>query len=198
MRYLKAAVFAVFVSFFLLPQAARAANYAIDADHTSVTFKVRHLLSWVAGSFKAFDGVFVYDPADPQSWTVNMTIQAESIDTNVAARDKHLKSKDFFETETYPVLTFQSTKVTDVTEQGFKLEGDLTIHGVTKPVVFDVTTLGEIKDPWGNEIAGFTAVTKINRGDFGLTWSKTVETGQLLVGEEIEITLEVAGLKEAA
>lgn len=196
MRIVKTLSLLAFAVAFALQSSAGAAEYTLDPDHTSVNFKIRHLLSWVNGSFKSFEGSFVYEAGKPETWTVKATAQADSIDTSVAARDKHLKSKDFFEVETYPTLTFESTKVTDVTEKGFKLEGNLTLHGVTKPVVFDVETLGEVKDPWGNELAGFTATTTVNRKDFGLTWNKAVETGQLLVGEEVVITLEVSGQKK--
>ena len=111
-------------------------------------------------------------------------------------RDKHLRSPDFFDAEQYPTLTFTSTQVTDVAPTSAKLHGELTIHGVTKPVVFDLTIHGEGKDPWGNLRSGFTATTTINRKDFGLTWNQALETGQLLVGEEVVITLEVEGIAQ--
>ena len=173
---------------------AQAATYALDADHTTVEFKIRHLFSYVRGTFDQFEGTIEYDPAHPETWKTTATIQAASIDTRVAERDKHLRSKDFFEVETYPTLTFASTSVTDATATGAKLQGNLTLHGVTKPVVLDVEIHGVGKDPWGNTRAGFTATTTINRKDFGLTWNKAVEAGQLLVGEEVQITLEVEGL----
>ena len=178
----------------VLTHTASAANYKVDPDHTTVSFKIRHLLSNVQGRFNQFEGTFAYDPEKPEAWTAEMTVQAASIDTNVAARDKHLRSADFFDVEKSPTLTFKSTEVTDVTQAGAKLHGLLTIHGVEKPVVFDLEILGKVKDPWGNERAAFTATVKVNRKDFGLTWNQAVETGQLLVGEEVLITLEVEGL----
>ncbi len=171
-----------------------AATYAIDTEHTSVTFKIRHLFSQVSGSFNQFEGTIDYEPGKPQTWKTEAVIQAASIDTNVAQRDKHLRSKDFFDAEKYPTLTFKSTKVTEATAEGAKLQGDLTIHGVTKPAVLDLAIHGVGKDPWGNTRAGFTAKTKINRKDFGLDWNQAVETGGVLVGDEVEITLEVEGL----
>jgi len=171
-----------------------AANYAIDLDHTTVSFKIRHLLSYVQGRFNQFEGSFSYGPEKPETWKANMTAQAASIDTNVPPRDKHLRSPDFFDVEKFPTLIFTSTKVTDTTPAGAKLHGLLTIHGVEKPVVFDLEIHGVAKDPWGNVRAAFTATATINRKDFGLTWNKAVETGQLLVGEEVVITLEVEGL----
>lgn len=176
---------------------AWATTYTVDKTHTTVGFKIRHLFTQVVGGFDDFSGTFVYVPDQPDQWNVDATVQAASINTKTAQRDKHLRSKDFFEVETYPTLTFTSTSVTDATATGAKLHGDLTLHGVTKPVVLDVEIHGVGKDPWGNTRAGFTATTTINRKDFGLTWNKAVEAGQLLVGEEVQITLEVEGLLKA-
>ena len=176
---------------------AHAATYALDTDHTTVSFKIRHLFSKVQGTFDKFEGTFDYEPGKPELWKAQAVIQAASIDTRVEQRDKHLRSKDFFEVETYPTLTFTSTKVTDATSSGAKLSGLLKIHGVEKPVVLDLQVHGVGKDPWGNVRAGFTATTTVNRKDFGLTWNKAVEAGQLLVGDEVEITLEVEGLLKA-
>ena len=160
-----------------------------------MSFKIRHLFSKVQGTFNEFEGTFDYVPGEPDAWKVSATIQTASIDTAVEARDKHLRSKDFFEVETYPTITFTSTSVTDVTPSGAKLHGTMTLHGVEQPVVLDLAILGEGKDPWGNVRSGFTATTTINRKDFGLTWNEALETGQLLVGEEVEITLEIEGIE---
>ncbi len=178
----------------LLAPSAWAKTYAIDPDHTTVEFKIRHLLSFVRGTFEKVDGQFDYTPDHPEQWKATATIPATSVNTHVDKRDQHLRSKDFFDVAQFPNMTFTSTGVTDVTPTSAKLHGDLTIHGVTKPVVFDVEIHGVAKDPWGNERAAFTATTKINRKDFGLTWNQALETGQLLVGEEVEITLEVEGI----
>lgn len=185
---------AFFILFLLATSRLWAATYNIDKDHSSVTFKIKHLFSYVQGTFKEFEGTFDYDPEKPETWKAEAVIQAASIDTNVPARDKHLRSKDFFEVETYPTITFKSTDVSDVTATGAKLNGILTLHGVEKPVTFDVEIHGVVKDPWGNTVAGFTGTTKVNRKDFGLAWNKAMETGQLLVGEEVIITVEVAGI----
>lgn len=184
----------VLVILFSFSAPALAANYKVDTDHTTVSFKIRHLLSYVQGRFNQFDGSFVYDPENPDTWKTQMTVQAASIDTNVAPRDKHLRSADFFDVENFPTLAFTSTQVTDVTPTSAKLHGLLTLHGVEKPVVFDLVIHGVAKDPWGNVRSSFTATTTINRKDFGLTWNEVVETGQLLVGEEVMITLEVEGI----
>lgn len=184
------------ILFFLFIQMASAADYIIDQDHSTVDFKIRHLLSKVRGSFNQFEGKFSYEPGKPETWNAEAVIQAASIDTNVPERDKHLRSADFFDVEKYPTLTFKSTKVTDVTESTAKLHGMLTIHGVEKPVVLDVEIHGVETDPWGNVRSAFTATTKVNRKDFGLAWNQALETGKLLVGEEVEITLEVEGLQQ--
>jgi polyisoprenoid-binding protein YceI len=184
-----------FLSLFLLSGLSYGATYDLDVDHTTVGFKIKHLLSWTKGQFNEFKGTFEYDPEKPEASKVEAAVKVGSIDTNVPQRDTHLKSKDFFDAEQFPEMTFKSTKFTPEGKDKAKLEGLLTIHGVEKPVVFDVDVLGVAKDPWGNVRAAFTAETKINRKDFGLGWNKTLETGQFLVGEEVTITLEVEGIQ---
>ena len=173
---------------------AWAATYKIDKDHTTVGFKIRHLFSKVQGRFDQFEGTVDYEPGKPETWKAEAAIQVASINTNVEKRDNHLRSKDFFDVEKYPTMTFKSTGVKDATPEGAKLEGVLSLHGVEKPVVLNLEVHGVGKDPWGNVRAGFTAITKINRKDFGLTWNEIVEGGQVLVGEEVEITLEVEAI----
>ena len=173
-----------------------AARSAIDPDHRSVEFKIRHLLSYVKGTLNAFEGQFEYDPDDPDDWKAEATIHVGSIDTRVEKRDEHLRSKDFFDVAKYPTMAFRSTKVSDVAPTSAKLHGLLTIHGVEKPVVLDVTIHGVAKDPWGNVRAGFTATTTVNRKDFGIIWNQVMETGQVLVGEDVEIMIEVEGIEQ--
>ena len=180
----------------LVAPSAWATMYKIDADHSTVGFKIRHLFSKVHGSFREFQGAFVYVPGQPEQWSAEATIQTASIDTAVGKRDDHLRSKDFFDVQRYPALTFKSTQVSDATPTGAKLHGMLTMHGVEQPVVLDVTPHGEGKDPWGNVRSGFTAMATINRKDFGLAWNQPLETGQLLVGEEVEIVLEIEGIAQ--
>lgn len=190
---------AFFISTILLNQPAWATVYEIDKAHSSVNFKIKHLFSYVNGDFNEFEGTAVYDPNDPDHWKTEATIQTASIDTNVAKRDEHLRSADFFDTATYPTITFQSTSVEKINETQARMEGLLSIHGVEKPVVLDVAIHGVGKDPWGNVKAGFSATTRINRKDFGLTWNQALETGGVLVGDEVEITLEIeASQKESA
>jgi len=187
---------AIAASGLLAAPQAWATTYAIDPDHTTVGFKVRHILSYVTGTFDKVEGTFDYIPNLPVQWKVSATIQAASIDTRVADRDKHLRSKDFLDAEQYPTLTFQSTGVTDATPTSAKLQGLLTIHGVEKPVVLGLTVHGVAKDPWGKTRAGATATTTINRKDFGVSWNKVLDTGQLLVGDDVEIVLEVEGIAQ--
>lgn len=178
----------------LVAPPAWATTYAIDQAHTTVSFRIRHLFSYVQGTFNEFEGTFEYVPGQPGQWKAQAVIQAASIDTRVEKRDAHLRSKDFFDVEHSPTITFTSTGVTDATETGAKLQGLLAIHGVEQPVTLDLAIHGEGKDPWGNVRSGFTATTTIDRKAFGLTWNEALETGQLLVGEEVEITLEVEGI----
>ncbi|MSR77211.1 MAG: polyisoprenoid-binding protein [Candidatus Omnitrophica bacterium] len=178
----------------LFSQPAWAAEYKLGKEHTTVGFKIRHLFSWVQGTFNEFDGQFTYDPDKPETWKVDAVIQAKSIDTHNEKRDTHLSSADFFDVEKFPTLSFKSTGVHDATKSNAKLDGILTLHGVEKPVTLDLEIHGAGKDPWGNMLSGFTATTKINRKDFGLSWNQSVETGQLLVGEEVLITIEVEGV----
>ena len=187
----------IFLGTFLFGPSLWAATYKIDPDHTTVSFKIRHLFSYVRGTFNQFEGNFVYDPDKPETWKTEAVIQAASIDTRVQQRDKHLRSADFFDVERFPTLTFRSTEIKDTTPQSAKLSGLLTIHGVEKPVVLDLEIHGVGKDPWGNVRAGFTATTKVNRKDFGLNWNEVVEAGKLLVGEEVEITLEIEGILQS-
>jgi polyisoprenoid-binding protein YceI len=170
-------------------------TFDIDPHHTSVTFRVRHLFTKVNGRFDKFDGKIEFDPAKPEQVKVQGSIDVASINTNVDKRDEHLRSKDFFNAEKFPQITFVSTKVTDVDPKSKtgKLHGELTIHGVTKPVVLEVAFLGEAADPWGNKKGGFNATTTINRKDFGLNWNETLETGGVLVGEEVEIEVSAEG-----
>jgi len=178
----------------LLPTLSFATDYEIDPAHTTVGFKVRHLVSKTTGRFEKFKGSFTYDAKNAKAWKAETTIEATSINTEEPKRDKHLRSPDFFDVKKYPTITFKSTGVKDVDGNNATLMGDLTIHGVTKPVALKVEVGGEEKDPWGTQRAGFTATGKINRKDFGLTWNKAVEAGGFLVGDDVDLVLEVEGI----
>jgi polyisoprenoid-binding protein YceI len=164
---------------------------AIDRSHSQVAFQVRHLLSKVTGRFGDFAGTIQFDEVNPANSRVEVTIHAASIDTAEADRDKHLRSADFFEVETYPTLTFNSTSVTPRGGQFYDVAGDLTIHGIRKQVTLPVSFLGRAADPWGHEKVGFEAELTINRKDFGLHWNAALETGGFLVGDEVKVMLSI-------
>ena len=182
----------------LCPIVSIAASYKVDQSHTSVTFRVRHIFTTVAGRFNRFDGRIVFDEKRPLETKVDGSIETASINTDNEKRDDHLRSADFFDVATYPKITFSTLKVTDVDEKKntVKLHGTLSMHGVEKPVILDAAFFGAGKDPWGNLRAGFRGTMTINRKDFGLNWNKTLETGGLLVGEEIEIQIDVEAVQE--
>ena len=171
-----------------------AAEYAVDGAHSHVGFQIRHLFSKTSGEFKKFDGSFNFDANKVDASKVQFTIQSESINTNNDDRDKHLRTApDLLDTKKFPTITFTSKKITAAGEKKFKLEGDFTLHGITKPVTFDVEFLGADKDPWGTQKAAYTATTQINRKDFGITFNKVLESGRVMVGEEVTITVDVEG-----
>lgn len=165
---------------------------AIDASHSRLGFSVRHLgFSKVRGTFETFEGTIQMEGDDLSTLETNATAKTASINTNDAKRDEHLRSGDFFLAEEHPTLTFKSTDVREVNDNQFTLVGDLTIRGITKSVEFDAEFLGSGKDPWGNQKLAFEANAKVNRKDFGLNWNAVLETGGLLVSDDVQITLEV-------
>jgi len=192
MKIKKLILVMVIGSFFALPSFAT--EYEIDPVHSAVSFKVRHLLAYVNGSFDQFQGRFRYVPDKPGQWSVEAVMNADSINTKHEQRDNHLKSADFLDVINFPMLTFKSTKVTDYSHGKAKLHGFLTLRGVEKPVVLDLQVFGTERDPFGNDLAGFSAATVISRKDFGLVWNQVAESGKLLVGDEILITIDVEGL----
>jgi polyisoprenoid-binding protein YceI len=177
---------------------SKTTTYNIDKAHSEATFQVRHLLTKVRGHFSDFEGTIEYDEQSPERSSVNVTIQAASIDTHERDRDTHLRSADFFDAEKFTALTFRSGTLTRTGDQRFDVTGDLTIRGVTRPVTFDVTFLGKAKDPWGNERIAFEAEAAINRKEYGLNWNAALETGGFLVGDEVKISLSVQAIPKAA
>jgi len=175
---------------------AGAATYKIDSEHSAVTFHIHHLIGKVTGHFDRFQGTVDYDADKPASWKTSATIEAASINTQSAKRDTHLRSEDFFEVEKYPTLTFKSTGVTDIQGNHAKLHGDLTMHGVTKPVVLDLEVGGVAKDPWGGTHAAFSATGKLDRRDYGVEWNQAVEGGGVLIGNEVELELDIEGIPQ--
>jgi polyisoprenoid-binding protein YceI len=174
-------------------------TWKIDPSHSAVGFSVRHMVvSKTRGRFLKWSGEIRFDPANPAASSVEVNIDPGSIDTADAQRDAHLRSADFFDVEKYPTASFRSTKVEDHGGNRYSILGDLTIHGVTRPVVLEATYEGSGKDPWGGERAGFLASTSIDRRDFGLQWNQALETGGLLVGEKVDLTLEIEAIRQAA
>jgi polyisoprenoid-binding protein YceI len=168
----------------------------LDPSHSQVGFSVKHLvISNVRGEFRKYEGKVVLDDADVTRSTVQAVIDASSVDTGVADRDGHLRSPDFFDVAKYPTITFRSSKVAKAGKDGLDVTGDLTLHGVTKPVVLHVATTPEVKGMLGETRRGFSATTRIDRKDFGLTWSKIVEAGPA-VGDEVVITLDLEVVKD--
>ena len=175
---------------------ATVGTYQIDKLHSEVAFQVRHLLSKVRGRFADFAGSLHFDESHLELSTVDVTIQAASIDTAATDRDAHLRSADFFDVEKYPVLTFKSTSVARRGGEAFDITGDLTIHGVTKRVTLAASFLGTATDPWGNQKVGFEAEVTLNRRDFGLNWNAALETGGFLVGDEIKVMLSLQAARK--
>ena len=196
MKRIIAAVATIFA--LALPAVAPASTWTIDPDHSNVGFKVRHLMvSNVRGNFEKHVGTVEINDRDITKSTVSVTVDTASVNTNVAKRDAHLRSPDFFDVVKYPTMTFVSKKVVRAGQDRLKITGDLTLHGVTREVVLDVEGPSqESKDPWGNIRRGASASTTVNRKDFGLLWNKTLETGGVVVGDDVTITLEIEMIKE--
>ncbi len=177
----------------VMPRLAHAetTEWALDGSHSRVGFTVSHMVvSSVSGRFKQFSGKIELDEANLTKSQVDITIKAESIDTDDAKRDEHLRSPDFFDAKKFPTITFKSTKITKAGGNKYKLTGDLTIHGVTKTETLDAVVSEPIKNPWGKMVRSVKLSGKIKRSDFGLKWNKTLDKGGMLVGDEV--TLDVA------
>ena len=172
-------------------QFPNAGTWVLDPTHTTVEFEARHLMvAKVKGRFGEFEGALQIAD-DPTQSSAGVTIKAASIDTRTQERDDHLRSPDFLEVDTYPELTFTSTGVEHDDGDDWKIDGDLTIHGVTRPVTLKMEYNGQTGDPWGGQRAFFSAETKINREDWGLTWNAALETGGWMVGKDLKISIEI-------
>lgn len=172
-------------------------TYKIDAAHSEITFKVKHLMiTNVTGNFTKFDGELIAEKEDLSDAKISFSADTNSINTNAADRDAHLKSPDFFDTEKFPTLNFVSTELKKVDDTEYKLLGNLTVKDVTKPVELDVEFLGTATDPWGNTKAGFEVSGKINRAEFGLTWNAALETGGVLVSEDVKLQFNIQLTKQ--
>lgn len=183
----------------VLASSAFAGEWTLDSAHSSAQFSVKHMMvSTVRGEFQKISGTVSVDEKDVTKSKVNVTIDPASINTRQEKRDEHLRSADFFDVAQYPTMTFVSTKVQKGKAGKLKVTGDLTMHGVTKPVTLDVDALSKpVKNPWGQTVLGFSATGKLNRKDFGLNWNKGLEAGGVLVGDEIALVID-GELNEAA
>lgn len=176
---------------------ASAETYTIDAGHSEVGFKIRHLVSNVRGRFNDFSGTINMDPKNVQNSSVEFRIKAESIDTNQANRDKHLRAEDFFFVEKYPEITFKSDSVKPAGKDKYNVTGTLTMRGVSKKITLPVTYTGEVKDPWGNVKAGFETATTLNRKDYGIVWNQAVDNGGVILGDDVQIEINLETQKQA-
>ena len=174
------------------PAGADTAEWALDGAHSRVGFSVSHLVvSSVSGRFKQVSGKVELDEANLTKSQVEISIKVDSVDTDEAKRDEHLKSPDFFDAKKFPTIAFKSTKITKAGGNKYKLTGDLTLHGVTKAVTLDATISEPIKNPWGKMVRGVKLSGKLKRGDYGLKWNKALETGGVVVGEEVTLDIQV-------
>jgi polyisoprenoid-binding protein YceI len=193
------ALSAVLASVLTFPAAAATTTWQIDPAHTAAGFAVKHLMiSTVRGQFKGVTGTVVWDDQDVSKSTIDVTIDATTVDTSEPTRDKDLKSEKFFDVAKYPTITFKSKKIENVSAGKLKVAGDLTIHGVTKEVVLDVEgPSNTVKDPWGNTRVAASATTKVNRQDYGVKWNASIDGGGVVVGDDVNITIDMEMTKKA-
>lgn len=171
-------------------------TYAIDPAHSRIGFVARHaMVSKVRGSFDDFSGSGHFDTDDPGRSSLELTISAASVDTRNADRDAHLRGADFFDVERYPTITFRAAAVEQIDTTRFRVTGDLTIKGVTRPVTVDLGYTGAAVDPFGNQRIGFEGGATVNRKDWGLTWNRALEAGGVLVGEKVQLEIEVSAIR---
>jgi polyisoprenoid-binding protein YceI len=174
-------------------------NYTLDPTHSRIGFSARHaMVTKVRGSFNEFEGSGYFDVENPANSKLRLTIQAASIDTRNADRDGHLKSNDFFDMEAYPTITFASTSVERIDDENYRVTGDLTIKGVTKPVTVDFEYAGTAVDPYGNLRLGLEGKTTVNRKDWGVNWNAALEAGGVLVSEKVTLEFEVSAIRNEA
>ncbi|MFA6188013.1 MAG: YceI family protein [Sulfuricurvum sp.] len=167
-----------------------AAPYSVDASHSSIGFKVKHMMiSTVSGNFSDFSGSYNLEKGVLKS--LSGKVKTATIDTGIVKRDNHLRSADFFDVTVFPEMT-----LTMISQKGKKVTGDLTMHGIRKKVTFDLDMGGEVTDPWGNKRSGFVLTGKINRKDYGLNWNEAIEAGGVVVGEEVKMTIEIEGIAD--
>lgn len=172
-------------------------TYVIDRNHSAVEFRIRHFASKVHGRFSDFEGTIEADPARPEASLVTFTIKTASVDTNNGNRDNDLRSPNFFEVAKFPEITFKSSKMTSTGKDQYAVTGTLTMHGVSKEVTLPVTYLGSMKDPRGNERASFELNTRLHRKDYGIDWNKTLDSGGLMLSDDVDVTIDLETVKKA-
>ncbi len=181
---------------FLAQPLLAADKYEIDSVHSNIGFSVKHLMvSTVLGHFNDYTGAIEFDKSDDAAFKADVTIQTQSIDTNNENRDKHLRNADFFDAEKYPTITFQSKKLTAAGD-GYEIVGDLTMHGVTKEITIPVTIAGPVKGPSGADVIGLSGTTTINRQDFGISWNKGLDSGGLVVEDNVKLIIDIEAHKK--
>ncbi|MGV9564926.1 YceI family protein [Streptomyces sp. NPDC003480] len=178
--------------------AALTGDYTVDPSHTTIGFVARHaMVTNVKGGFQDFEGTLHLDGSDPSKSTASIDVKMDSIDTGSADRDGHLKSADFFTTDEHPMMTFRSTGAQALGGDDYRITGDLTILGTTRPITIDLEFNGAAKDPFGNERVGFEGKAEILRSDWGLTWNAALETGGVLVSDKIKLVFDISAIKQA-
>ncbi|GAA3067451.1 YceI family protein [Streptomyces glomeratus] len=178
--------------------AALSGTYTVDPSHTTIGFVARHaMVTNVKGAFQEFEGTLHLDGSDPTKSTASIDVTMESIDTGSADRDNHLKSADFFKIDEHPMMTFRSTGVQILGAEEFRINGDLTILGTTKPISIDLELNGAAKDPFGNERVGFEGKAELVRSEWGLTWNAALETGGVLISDKIKLVFDISAIKQA-
>jgi polyisoprenoid-binding protein YceI len=175
----------------------KADTFAVDPTHSEVSFQIRHMVSQVRGRFNDFSGTVQLDAKNPAASSVDFHIKAASIDTNVADRDKHLRSADFFDVEKFPEITFKSESIQAAGKDKYNVTGTLTMHGVSKKVTLPVTLGGEVKDPWGNTRAGFEIETTLDRKAYGIVWNKALDNGGVMLGDDVKVAINLETVKKS-
>ncbi|MGW6705596.1 YceI family protein [Streptomyces sp. NPDC054956] len=178
--------------------AALTGDYVIDAAHSSIGFTVRHaMVTNVRGTFAEHEGALHLDGADPSRSTASIDVKIASVDTGIGDRDGHLRSGDFFDAETFPLMTFRSTQAAQLGGDAYRITGDLTIKDVTRPLSIDLEFNGSATDVYGNERVGFEGSAEILRSDWGLTWNAALETGGVMVSDKVKLTFDISAIKQA-
>ena len=176
---------------------AQVETYVVDKDHSIAGFRIRHMMSAVSGKFEDFSGTAKLDRGNPANSSIEFAIKVASVNTNVADRDKHLRSAEFFEVDKFPLITFKSSKITPTdTKDLYNVTGNFQMKGVTKQITIPVQFIGFAKDPWGKQRAGFELDTTLNRKEYGINWNKALDQGGLLLGDDVKVSINIEAVKQ--